>query len=480
MIRKRHPARYTPPLILENMTGRRAVRTCRLVTLGCKVNQYETQQIKEALLRADFREAAESEPADLCIVNTCTVTENADSRGRQVVRQLARENPNCQTVVTGCYATHDPDSVAQLPNVIEVVPDKRELPDVLLRLGVAEFPTGISRFDGHKRAFVKVQDGCLLRCSYCIIPKVRPRLESRSPDDIEAEVRRLVAFGYEEIVLTGIHVGHYGVDTTRGRSGLPPFRLWHLLQRLDRIPGRWRLRLSSIEAAEFSDDFISAAADCEHLCPHFHPALQSGSDTVLARMRRRYRVAQFLETVAKLHERLPNPALSTDVIVGFPGETNEEFEQTLDTCRQAQFMKIHIFPFSRRRGTPAATMPNQVAAPAKKQRCQELARLETELTAQFASTLLGQSVEVLVEGLSTSRPGFVHGTDRRYSTVELPGNSKDFGHLVTGRAQRVEGNELVAIRFSGPNLASVFAPDCLESAATHRATTDCTIHESPA
>jgi len=298
------------------------VRTCRLVTLGCKVNQYETQLVKEALLRAGFREAAEAEPADLCVVNTCTVTENADSRGRQVVRQLARENPNCQTIVTGCYATHDPAAIAKLPNVIEVVPDKRELPDVLLRLGVAEFPTGISRFDGHKRAFVKVQDGCLLRCSYCIIPMVRPGLSSRSPDDIEAEVRRLIEFGYEEIVLTGIHVGHYGVDTTRGRSGLPPFRLWHLLQRLDQIPGRWRLRLSSIEAAEFSDDFISAAADCEHLCPHFHPALQSGSDTVLARMRRRYRVAQFLETVAKLHERLPNPALSTDVIVGFPGETD--------------------------------------------------------------------------------------------------------------------------------------------------------------
>lgn len=445
------------------------MRTCRLVTLGCKVNQYETQLVKEALLRAGFREATETEPADLCVVNTCTVTENADSRGRQIVRQLARENPNCQTIVTGCYATHDPTAVARLPNVIEVVPDKRELPDVLLRLGVAEFPTGISRFDGHKRAFVKVQDGCLLRCSYCIIPQVRPGLSSRSPDDIEAEVRRLIEFGYEEIVLTGIHVGHYGVDTTRGRSGRAPFRLWHLLQRLDQIPGHWRLRLSSIEAAEFSDDFISAAADCEHLCPHFHPALQSGSDTVLARMRRRYRVAQFLETVAQLQERLPNPALSTDVIVGFPGETDEEFEQTLETCRQARFMKIHTFPFSRRSGTPAAKMPNQVASSVKKLRCQELARLEAELTRQYAATLIDHSVEVLVEGFSESRPGFVQGTDRRYVTVELPGNSRDFGHLVAGTAPRWEAHELVAIRLSDPNQASVFAPDCLESSAAQRA-----------
>ena len=438
-------------------------RTCRLITLGCKVNQYETQLVKEALLRAGFREAAEREAADLCVVNTCTVTENADSRGRQVVRQLARDNPNCQTIVTGCYATHDPDSVAKLPNVIEVVPDKRELPDVLLRLGVAEFPTGISRFDGHKRAFVKVQDGCLLRCSYCIIPHVRPRLESRSPVEIEDEVRRLIDYGYQEIVLTGIHVGHYGVDTTRGRSGREPFRLWHLFQRLDRIPGSWRLRLSSIEAAEVHDEFIAAAADCEHLCPHFHPALQSGSDAVLSRMRRRYRVARFLETVAKLRERLPNPALSTDVIVGFPGETEEEFQQSLDTCRQAGFMKIHIFPFSRRRGTRAARMSGQVDAPVRKARCQELAQLEIELTRRYQTSLLDADLEVLVEGVSESRPEFVVGTDRRYVTVELPGDRWDFGHLVVGRGREIGSGNLRADRFSEPNQASVFAAERLES-----------------
>lgn len=439
-------------------------RTCRLITLGCKVNQYETQLMTEALLRAGFREAGDGELADLCVVNTCTVTENADSRGRQVVRQLARENPSCQTIVTGCYATNDPDSVAKLPNVIEVVPDKRELPDVLLRLGVAEFPTGISRFDGHKRAFVKIQDGCILKCSYCIIPHVRPRLESRSPQDIEDEVRRLIDYGYQEIVLTGIHVGHYGVDTTRGRSGLAPFRLWHLFQQLDRIPGNWRLRLSSIEAAEVSDDFISAAADCEHLCPHFHPALQSGSNSVLARMRRRYRTGRFLETVEKMRSRLPNPALTTDVIVGFPGETDEEFEQTLETCRQAKFMKIHIFPFSRRRGTRAATMPNQVPATVLKVRCQELAKLESELARQYQQSLLDSEVEVLVEGISESHPGYVFGTDRRYVTVELPGNHQDFGHLVEGRGVAIWNEKLQASRFSEPNLTSVFAPKSLESA----------------
>ena len=226
--------------------------------------------------------------------------------------------------------------------------------------GNDDMPTGISHFQGRKRAYVKVQDGCILNCTYCIIPSVRPNLQSRSPDDIEAEVRRLIDNGHHEIILTGIHVGHFGVDTTRGRSGLPPFRLWHLFRRLDRIPGNWRMRLSSIEAVEVNDDFIKAAADCEHLCPQFHPALQSGSESVLLRMKRRYSVKRFLEKLERMRELIPNPAFTTDVIVGFPGETDEEFEATLETCRRARFMKVHVFPYSQRRGTPAATFPNQI------------------------------------------------------------------------------------------------------------------------
>jgi threonylcarbamoyladenosine tRNA methylthiotransferase MtaB len=220
------------------------LRTCRLVTLGCKVNQYETQLVKEALAQHGYREADEDETADLCVVNTCTVTGTGDAKSRQVVRQLARHNPGTRTIVMGCYATRDPQAVSQLPGVFEVVRDKRELPDVLGRLGIVDMPRGISHFDGRKRAYVKVQDGCILKCSYCIIPHVRPGLTSRSPDDIEDEVRRLVGNGYREIVLCGIHVGHYGVESTRGRSGRPPFRLWHLFRRLDRIPGDWRMRLS--------------------------------------------------------------------------------------------------------------------------------------------------------------------------------------------------------------------------------------------
>lgn len=414
------------------MSDTSTLKTCRLVTLGCKVNQYETQLVLETLERNGYREAQQDEAADLCVVNTCTVTNNGDSRSRQVIRQLARDNPGSRTLVMGCYATRDPAAVSRLPGVFEVVTDKRELPDILGRHGIHDMPAGISRFEGRKRAYVKVQDGCILKCTYCIIPQVRPGLRSRSPEEIEDEVRRLIGNGHQEIILTGIHVGHYGVDTTRGRSGLPPFRLWHLFRRLDKIPGQWRMRLSSIEAAEVDDEFIAAAADCEHLCPQFHPALQSGSDTVLRRMRRRYSVEKFLDKLDRMRDRLENPAFTTDVIVGFPGETDEEFEQTLQTCRQAQFMKIHIFPFSPRRGTPAATLPDQIHGSVRDSRMQMLERLERKLARQYYESLVGKPVEVLVEGQLDARPGWVHGTDRRYVPIEIPGDHHDVSRIVHG------------------------------------------------
>lgn len=422
------------------------LRTCRLVTLGCKVNQYETQLVKEALEQNGFREAGEGESADLCFVNTCTVTSEGDAKSRKIIRQLARQNPGTRTIVMGCYATRDPGAVSKLPGVYEVVTDKRELPDLLVRQGVHDIPNGISYFEGRKRAFVKVQDGCILRCSYCIIPQVRPGLRSRSPDEIEDEVRRLVDNGYKEIVISGIHVGHYGVDTTRKKSGLPPFRLWHLFRRLDRIPGDWRMRLSSIEANEVDDDFVSAAADCEHLCPQFHPALQSGSDGVLTRMRRRYRVGRFLEKLDRVRAVLPDVAFTTDVIVGFPGETEAEFEETLETCRRAEFMKIHIFPFSARRSTPAASYPDQVPPDVRKDRLHRLEILERELAMQYYQRHTGRPLEVLVERVCEDRPGWVRGTDRYYMPVILSGNGEDLGKLIRCHGDTVAAGVLQARR----------------------------------
>jgi len=403
--------------------------TCRLVTLGCKVNQYETQLVKEGLERHGWREAAEAEPAALCVVNTCTVTAEADSKARQVIRQLAKANPGCATIVFGCYATRAADELAQLPGVVEVVADARELPDVLQRFGVHDWPGGISRFDGHRRAFVKVQDGCLLNCTYCIIPSVRPGLRSRQPADILAEIGRLVSNGYREIVLTGIHLGHFGVESTRGRLGVPPYRLWHLLREIDRLPGDFRVRLSSLEAAEVGDDFLEVVGECQRIVPHFHLCLQSGSDRVLSRMKRRYRSGRFLEQVRKIGQRLHKPALSTDVIVGFPGETEEDFEETLRVCETAGFLKIHAFPFSRRRGTPAYDFPDQVAPEVKQRRMQTLRELEARLQARYHSQLVGERLQVLVEARPAQTSGHVTGTACRYVSAEFPGGLSLLGQL---------------------------------------------------
>jgi threonylcarbamoyladenosine tRNA methylthiotransferase MtaB len=363
--------------------------------------------------------------------------------------------PGTKTIVMGCYATRDPKAVSELPNVIEVVTDKRELPDVLGRFGIVDMPNGISDFEGHQRAFVKIQDGCILKCSYCIIPTVRPGLRSRRPLDIEDEIRALIDHGYREIVISGIHMGHFGIDTNNLTPGDKPERLWDLLRRLDQIPGDWRMRLSSIETVEVNDDFIKAAGDCEHLCPQFHPALQSGSDSVLTRMRRRYRVDRFLQRLNQIRDMLGNdPAFSTDVIVGFPGETDAEFEETLETCRNARFMKVHVFPFSRRDGTPAATMPGQVPPEVIKERVHVLGELERELAKQFYLSRVQASrdqnlLEVLAERESESRPGFVRGTDRWYMPVEVPGTIDDLGQFVMCRAVSANRSGVVTERVSG-------------------------------
>ncbi len=427
------------PVLFESPLGAinaRAEKTCRVVTLGCKVNQYETQLVLETLRQNGYREAGKGEAADLCVVNTCTVTHSGDSKSRQVIRQLSRNNPGTRTLVMGCYATRDPETIAKLPSVFEIITDKRELPDVLERHGIVDMPAGISHFEGRKRAYVKVQDGCILKCTYCIIPQVRPGLQSRCAEDIEEEVRRLVDNGYLEIVITGVHVGHYGVEATRGKSGKAPFRLWHLFQKLDRIPGNWRMRLSSVEAIEINRDFISAARDCEHLCPQFHPSLQSGSEKVLRRMRRRYSISKFLDKLEMMKEHLDEPAFTTDVIVGFPGETEAEFEETIEACRRAEFLKVHVFPFSAREGTRAAEFADQLSPGVIKERVERLGEVERELARGYYRRREGKRSQVLVERVSKTNPGFVRGTDERYVPVELPGDEADIGRFVAARGEK--------------------------------------------
>ncbi len=418
-------------------------------TLGCKVNQYETELVREALTNFGYQDARVNESADLCVINTCTVTSEGDRKSRQVIRRLARDNPAAKLIVMGCYATRAPHELRVLPNVCEVVTDKRELPDLLGRFGVIDFPSGISRFGDRQRAYVKVQDGCLLRCSYCIIPYVRPHMSSRPLDDIVDEVQRLVSSGHQEIVLTGIHLGHYGVDWNRNKPKQDWIRLSHLLRELLTIDGDFRVRLSSIEATEVTRELIRIMADHgDRFCPHLHICLQSGSDSVLRRMKRRGGVKRFLDRCDVVRNALDEPALTTDVIVGFPGETAANFTETCDVVQAVGFSKIHVFPFSARRGTPAAEMPGQISKPEKADRVSRLMEIERTLREHYFRKLVGRRLQVLVE----TEPGdsqFQAGTSCRYAPVRFPSTPltrRSLGEITTVEITSSVGDKLLGIR----------------------------------
>jgi threonylcarbamoyladenosine tRNA methylthiotransferase MtaB len=404
--------------------------TLKTITLGCKVNQYETELVREGFSRAGFVAADDDAAADVCVINTCTVTAEGDAKSRQAIRRLARENPSSKIVVMGCYATRAPEEISAIPGVSEVITDKREIPDLLQRFGVVDLPTGISRFGNRQRAYVKVQDGCLLRCSYCIIPYVRPHVTSRPLEHIVEEVARLRDNGHREIVLTGVHLGHYGVEQNWNRPKEDWLRLSTLLRQLMKLPGDFRIRLSSIEATEVTRDLISVMAEHQdRICPHLHLCLQRGSDDVLRRMRRRWSSRMFLDRCRLVKEALDLPALTTDVIVGFPGETEADFQETCRVSREAGFSKIHIFPFSPRKGTPAAEFPNHVSATEKSERVQRLTELEQSLRQDYFRSLLGRTLSVLVEGASEIEPRHSLGTSCRYAPVELSSHRK-LGTLV--------------------------------------------------
>ncbi|MBC8875939.1 MAG: tRNA (N(6)-L-threonylcarbamoyladenosine(37)-C(2))-methylthiotransferase MtaB [Planctomycetes bacterium] len=418
--------------------------TLRTVTLGCKVNQYETELVREALFGAGYLNAALDEPADVCFVNTCTVTSEGDSKSRKAIRRLAKDNPGARIVVMGCYATRAPQELAGLPGVAEVVADRRELPDVLGRFGVADLPSGISRFGDRSRAYVKVQDGCMLRCSYCIIPKVRPSLTSRPVEHVLDEVRRLLDNGYREIVLTGVHLGHFGVDWNWRKPKPEWIRLSNLLREIVQIDGDFRIRLSSLEATEVTRELVDVMAEFdEKVCPHLHVCLQSGSDAVLRRMKRRWSVRSFADRCRLVRESLDRPAFTTDIMVGFPGETDEDFERTCQVVREVGFSKIHVFPFSLRRGTLAADMPNMIPKSVKSERSKHLMAIERELRMEYFESLIGRSLRVLVESPSEIHVDRVVGTSCRYAPVELPGDLQVCGKLVDVVANAVTDDQYV-------------------------------------
>jgi len=368
-------------------------------TFGCKVNQYETETLRSRLLRLGYQVAHRMEDSDVCVVNSCSVTEEADKKCRQYLRRILRTNPTARVLVTGCYATRMPQELKDISPRIEVYSnqDKESLPQIVsgCSLSTDESPL-LTFFHGHTRAFVKVQDGCDATCTYCIIPKVRPQMRSRPIEEIVQEVKGLLGQGYKEIVLTGIRLGSYGLQSSGGRVGKVHGNLCNLLQELLILPGFFRIRLSSLEITEVGEDLIRLAERSEKICRHLHLPLQSGDDFILKRMGRWYSSQFFSETVEKIRKNLPDICITSDVIVGFPGETEGHFKNTYDFIER--FLNgLHVFPFSDRQGTSAVQLPGHLSPKTIKDRVKNLLDLDRRLRKDFQNSFNGQKRQVLAE-----------------------------------------------------------------------------------
>ena len=386
----------------------------KVVTLGCRTNQYESAAYIEQLKQSGFREAAPGEVADLCVVNTCTVTASADRRSLEQIRRVHREHSPKTLVVTGCFAEKNAKQLQALPMQIERVPNARKeklLPAIFPDEQWSEF--AIRHFEAHTRAFVKIQDGCNSYCSYCVIPFVRGRSRSRPVDEIVREVEGLIEEGYREVVLTGINIGDFDGGST------PPISLANLVRRLDQLPGLARLRLSSIDPDEVDEELLEAIIHGKTTCHSMHIVLQSGSNVVLKRMRRKYTRTIFLETVDRLRKKSDRFTFTTDVIVGFPGETEGDFAETLALVREIQFAKVHVFPYSDREKTRASRMAEKVSPLVMKQRKKQLMELAEQMAFLGRKRYIGAELEVLVENSTLNQEGTFFGHSEQFFPVYL-------------------------------------------------------------
>lgn len=390
----------------------------RIVSLGCRTNQYESQAFHDQLTGMGWSVAAGDEEAELCIVNTCTVTESADSSSRHEIRQLARENPGAKLLVTGCFAERQPDAVLKIGGVTAVVSNKDKeklLEQVFEPEELPEF--SIKQFDAHTRAFVKVQDGCNSFCTYCIIPYVRGRSRSKSVESVLQEVRRLIDNGFKEVVITGINVGDFDGNPGEGEEKTS---LASLIRAVDAVPGLKRLRLSSIDPDEVDEDLADAILHGKNTCHSMHIVLQSGSNLVLKRMNRKYTRQIFLDTVDSLRRASPDFTFTTDIIVGFPGETEADFEETLEVMRTVQFAKVHMFPYSPRPRTRAALYPDQIAPEIMRERKTRVLRLAEELSYDLRARYVGKTVSVLTESIDSNHPDAISGHTDNFLNVYIP------------------------------------------------------------
>jgi threonylcarbamoyladenosine tRNA methylthiotransferase MtaB len=402
-----------------------------LHNLGCKVNAYETEVMEQLLIENGFEIVDFNDLADVYVINTCSVTNIADRKSRQMIHQAARRNPDAIIVAAGCYvqtskeeAEADPDIDIIIGNneknrIVELIKDcidkKKEKTSGIhdLTYEITYEDMLLKKTMEHTRAFIKVQDGCNQFCTYCIIPYARGRVRSRSIEEILREVELLVKSGVKEVVLTGIHVSSYGVDT--GSS------LIELIEALNAVDGLERIRLSSLEPRIITDEFVERLRRLPKICPHFHLSLQSGSDTVLQRMNRKYDTAEYAMCCVRLRKAFEHPAITTDIICGFPQESDEEFIETCEFVKRIEFFETHLFKYSKRKGTVAAGMSGQIVEAVKAERSHTLSGIQSEYKRKFMSYYIGRDVEILVEDKeSINGKDYFVGLNKEYVRILIP------------------------------------------------------------
>lgn len=412
----------------KNTEGKQLVA---FATLGCRVNHYETEAMAEKFIREGYEVTDYNNYADVYVINTCSVTNMSDKKSRQIIGRARRTNPNAIIAAVGCYSQASPDEVARIEGV-DVVLGTRNKGDVVYYVNKAKDEQkpqvmvgevlrnkqfedlNIEEFQDKTRAFLKIQDGCNRFCSYCVIPYTRGTTCSKDPEKVLNEIRQLAEHGFKEIILSGIHTASYGVDLDGDIS------LVSLLEEIEKLDGIERVRIGSIEPSFFTDEVIEKIKNMKKLCPQFHLSLQSGCDSTLKRMNRRYTAKEYEEAVQKIRENLKDASITTDVIVGFPGETEEEFNETYEYLKRLKLTKTHIFKYSQRKGTKAHDMPNQVDGAIKEKRSKALIELNDKNEADFSKSLVGREMDVLVEQEVPNKPGVFEGYTKNYVKVEIP------------------------------------------------------------
>lgn len=429
------------------------MKTVAFYTLGCKVNQYETEAMEENFESKGYKLVDYEDEADVYVINTCTVTNLSDRKSRQIIRRAKKINKNAIVAVVGCYSQVSPEEISNIKDVdviigtinrdkiVELCEDakyKNQKINIVRNIKTQkDFETiNIDTIKSKTRAYIKIQDGCNRFCSYCIIPYARGPIRSRDLEDIIKETEKLAKAGFKEIVLTGIHVASYGKD-------MKDISLINVLEEVGKVKNIERIRLSSIEPTLIDEDFMKAILKIGKVCDHFHLSLQSGSDTVLKRMNRKYTTAEYENIVNIIRKYMPNAGITTDIIVGFPGETEEEFQETCEYVKKIKFSRIHVFKYSPRKGTPAAADKNQINGNIKNKRSETLIDLGEVLTKKFNAKFIDSSLLVLFEEESKGTEGFVEGYTSNYIRVKSKSSESILGSIKDIRIRDVDGDYLV-------------------------------------